>query len=135
MRIFLLLPLLITLLGCKGTLAPGGAYNTGSTNAVTIKVDYAFFVTDSAYNLAYSAIDAAFKFERDNRALLWGRTKQIKRELDRIRPQAVAANGKYLEARAVYLANPTPANLTILQALLAEIQRLTTTATAILPKQ
>jgi len=120
--------------GCKGTLAPGGAYNSGSTNAVTIKTDMAFFVVDSAYDLAYATIDAAFKFEKDNRALLWGRSKTIKHELDRIRPQAVTINARYLSARAIYLSNPTSNNLTILQTILAEIQRLATSATAALPK-
>ena len=134
-----LLPLLFLSLallgsGCKGTLAPGGSYNSGSTNVVIGKLDYAFFVTDSAYDLAYATIDAAFKFEKDNRELLWGRTRLIKRELDDIRPKAVAINGKYLTARAVYLSNPIPSNLTILQTVLAEMQRLATTTAAVLPK-
>jgi hypothetical protein len=128
------LSFLLAISGCKATLAPGGAYNSGSTNAVTIRTDMAFFVVDSAYDLAYATIDAAFRFEKDNRALLWGRSKSIKHSLDAIRPQAVAINAKYLGARAVYLSNPTPTNLTTLQTILAEIQRLAISATAVLPK-
>ena len=136
-QLFPILLLAISLLGsgCKATLEPGGAYHSGSTNAVHTRVDMAFFVTDSAYDLAYSAIDAAFKFEKDNRALLWGRTKLIKRELDKLRPQAVEINRKYLAARAVYIASPTQAGLTDLQAILAEIQKLANAATAVLPSK
>lgn len=120
--------------GCKSTLQEGGAYNSGSTNSVVVKADLAFFVVDSAYELAHATIDAAFTFEKNNRALLWDRSKSIKHELDAIRPQAVAINGKYLTARAAYLANPVPDNLTKLQAILVEIQRLATSTAAVLPK-
>ncbi len=123
------------LTGCKGTLAPGGAYNSGSTNTVIVKADYSFFVIDSAYRLAYSTIDAAFKFERDNRLLLWGKTKEIKKALDKIRPQAVDINRQYLLARAAYIRNPTPAKLTILNALMLEIQNLSNAVMAALPQQ
>ncbi len=126
--------ILLMTFGCKATLAPGGAYNSGSTNVVAVKADMAFFVVDSAYDLAYATIDAAFKFEKDNRDMLWRQSRQIKQELDRMRPQAVVINGKYLTARAAYLANPLPENLTTLQAILAEIQKLSATATAVLPK-
>ena len=123
------------LTGCRGALAPGGAYHSGNTNTVILKADYSFFVIDSAYKLAYSTIDAAFKFEKDNRLLLWGKTKEIKKTLDKIRPQAVDVNGQYLLARAAYLRNPTPAKLTILSALMLEIQNLSNAVMAALPQQ
>ena len=112
---------------CKSTLEPGGAYAPTTTNAVTGVItatqapDMAFYNIDSAYLLAYSTANAAFDFERNNRAMLWKISPQIKHTLDTIRPQAVAANMRYLAARASYLANPVPAGLTQLQTILAEI--------------
>ena len=115
-------------IGCKSSrLESGGAYAPTVTNAVTGEVtatqapDIAFYNVDSAYLLAYSTANAAFDFERNNRAMLWKISPQIKRTLDTIRPQAVAANMRYLAARASYLANPVPAGLTQLQTILAEI--------------
>lgn len=122
--------LLAAPIGCKHpSLELGGAY--AATNTVP---DYAFFVADSAFDLAYSTIDAAFKFERDNRALLWKISPDIKHTLDQIRPQASVVTTQYLTVRAAYMANPVPANLTTLQTVLAKMQQLATAATAALPK-
>jgi hypothetical protein len=117
-------------------LEPGGAYAPATTNSAgqviyTQQPDLAFYTTDAAYDLAYSAIDAAFKFERDNRAMLWQISPQIKHSLDSIRPQAVEANARYLAARAAYMAHPVPANLGALQRILSEVQSLTAAARAI----
>lgn len=115
--------------GCKATLQQGGAYNlTGSAP------DMPLFVADTAYQLAYNTIDAVFTTERNNRAFLWSLSPKIKQSLDAIRPQAVAANQDYLKARTAYIANPTPANLSGVQAVLAKIQQLATAAQAALPK-
>lgn len=115
--------------GCKATLQQGGAYNlTGSAP------DMPLFVADTAYQLAYNTIDAVFTTERNNRAFLWSLSPKIKQSLDSIRPQAVAADQDYLKARAAYIANPTPANLSGVQAVLAKIQQLATAAQAALPK-
>src|SRR5258707_8090524 len=87
------------ILGCnKSTLEPGGAY--AQTNQVP---DLVFFQIDSAFDLAYSAIDAAFLFEFQNRPMLWTISPNIKHTLDSIRPQAVAARDKYLAARTIYI--------------------------------
>jgi len=126
--------------GCKATLQGGGAYAPVSTNELTGEIvivhipDLAFYNTDAAYDLAYSSIDAAFKFERDNRLLLWRLSPQIKRTLDQIRPQAVLVNAEYLRVRQVYLSNPVPGGLTQLQAVLAKINQIAATAVAALPK-
>lgn len=123
------LGLALTNTGCKSTLESGGAYApTGQLP------DKAFFIVDAAYQVGYQTIDAAFQFERNNRALLWKASPQIKHTLDDIRPQAAAANKEYLTARAVYMANPTPSGLTTLQTVLAKIQQLVVTATSVLPK-
>ena len=46
----------------------------------------------------------------------------------------MAANLEYAKARAAYIANPVPANLTTLEAVLAKVQQLMETASAALPK-
>lgn len=116
--------------GCGKTLEPGGAYAPAGQQP-----DKAFYVSDAAYQVGYKLIDAAFNFERDNRAYLWNVSPNIKHTLDQIRPQAVAANAEYLNARAVYMKYPVPANLSTLQTALAKIQQLATTAQSLLPKQ
>jgi hypothetical protein len=121
--------------GCKASLQTGGAYApVDAAGAATVQPDMSFYVADAAYNLAYSVVDAAFKFEYDNRALLWKASPQIKHTLDGVRPQAVAANLEWAKARQVYMLNPVPANLSALQAILAKVQQLAQTATSVLPK-
>lgn len=124
------------LLACKSTLQPGGAYApVDAQGNALVAPDMSLFVVDSAYQLAYQATDTVFTAEKNNRDLLWKVSPNIKHTLDIIRPQAVKANADYLAARAVYLANPTPANLTGLKAILAKVQQLAITAQSALPKQ
>lgn len=121
--------------GCKTALAPGGAYSTTDTNGVpTMTPDVAFYVADAAYQIAYNTLDAVFTFERNNRLYLWGVSPKIKQTLDSIRPQAVQVNADYLRARAAYMLNPIPTNLTTIQSILAHIQQLMATAIAVIPK-
>lgn len=120
-----------SLTGCKASLQPGGSYSPVDTNGVaTQKPDLAFYEVDSSYNLLYAAVDAAFTFERDNRLWLFKLSPQIKHTLDSIRPQAVSANARYLRTRTAYKANPTPADLSTLGTILAEIQQVSAAATA-----
>lgn len=124
--------------GCSSArLESGGAYAPidSTTGAPTQAADMPLYQIDVAYGLAYSAIDFAFRFEHDNRAMLWKISPQIKRTLDVIRPQAAAANLLFAKARAEYLANPIPANLTFIQEALARVQQISAAATAVLPKQ
>lgn len=120
-----LLSLAIPGIGCKSTLETGGAY--AQTNTLP---DLQFYQIDAAYDFAYSTIDAAFKFEKDNRQTLWKISPEIKHSLDKIRPQAVLADREYLAARAAYMANPTPAGLSVLQTALSKAQQLTAAAQA-----
>src|SRR5262245_2666148 len=113
------------LAGCVGKrLEPGGAYapggfvvttNTGGvgeTNFMpTAQADMAFYVADSSYDLAYSIIDGAFKFERDNRAALWRVSPSIKHTLDEIRPKALEIHKRWAAARQAYIANPVATGL------------------------
>ena len=134
--------LAFTLTGCAHKLESGGAYApvVVTTNAdgatvtnTVVQPDYAFYVADATFDLAYSAVDAAFKFERDNRALLWKTSPEIKKALDKIRPQAAAIVQEYGRARAAYLLNPTGANLSTLETIIAKLKQITAAATAAIP--
>lgn len=130
----LLLASAFLVFGCGKRLERGGAYSP--TNTVGgVQADFPFFAVDSAYNLAYATVDAAFKFERENRQLLWDISPTIKRTLDEVRPQAVEADKLYIRAREVYKQNPVPANLAVLQSILSKIQQLAATAQATIPRQ
>ena len=124
--------------GCATHLEPGGAYAPVTTNVdgtlTPLSIaDVGLFAADSAFDLAVSAMDTVFKIERENRVFLWRQSPEIKHALDSIRPQAVEAKRRYAMARAAYLENPVPANLSTLQTILLEAQALTAAATAALP--
>lgn len=124
-----------TLVGCQtSNLETGGAYAPGTNGVATVEPDMPFFVIDSAFDLAYSSIDAAFKFEKDNRAYLWKLNPKIKHTFDSIRPQAQSVVSQYTTARKVYIKNPVPAQLNILNSILAHAQQLADTAASVLPK-
>jgi hypothetical protein len=131
-------------IGCKNPqLETGGAYapgqivvENGTTNVVaTFAPDRAFYIVDASFELAYSAVDAVFVFERQNRQALWNLSPEIKRTLDKIRPEAAEVVRKYTQARAAYVANPTPAGLSSLETILGQLQSLSSAATAVLPQK
>lgn len=108
--------------GCHSVqLESGGAYNPSPT---TLAPEQALYVNDAAYRLAYDAVDAVFLFERNNRVQLQAVSPKIKTALDGIRQTAADIDHRWALARQAYKANPTPANLTAVQQVLAEIQRL-----------
>jgi hypothetical protein len=94
--------------------------------------DLQLYQADCAYSLAFGTLDSAFKFERDNRAVLWKLSPKIKHALDEIRPQAWAANQRWAVARQAYITQPIPANMTALQTIIAKVQQLTAAAQAAL---
>jgi hypothetical protein len=125
--------------GCATKLEQGGAYAPITTNAdgtvmATAQPDIGLFAADASFDLAVSALDTAFKFERDNRALLWKISPEIKHGMDAIRPKAVEVKLKYAVARSAYLANPIAPSLDTLQQVLAEAKALSAAAQAVLPK-
>lgn len=133
-RTLLILAIIPSLLvsGCanrQARLETGGAYAIEGVEA-----DLTFYQIDAAYRVAEGTIDAAFKFESDNREMLWAISPEIKKTLDSIRPEAVAAKQRYLNSRATYKAMPVPANLPTLQAALIKMQQLEATASIALPK-
>jgi hypothetical protein len=96
--------------------------------------DLAFYVADSAFDLANATVDVAFTFEQQNRITLWQLNPNIKRTLDKIRPEAWQVRVTWATARKEYKANPVPSGLTILQGTLAQMQRLAAAAAAALPQ-
>jgi hypothetical protein len=108
----------VLLMGCK-TLQPGGVYapTTGQT-------DSALYTADSTYKLAYSTVDAAFKFEKENRVSLWKISPDIKHGVDKVRIQAWAVNQDWARARQAYEANPVSSNLSALQTVIGRMEQL-----------
>ena len=125
----------LLLIGCGTTkLEPGGAYAPIGTNGVaTLAPDYEFFVIDSAYGIAHSAMNWVFDYERNNEAALFKVAPNVKHALDKMRPKAVAANAEYHRARDAYLEHPTPAGLDTLRTVSGKFQQLSALVQAIIP--
>lgn len=117
-------------IGCASKLESGGAYAPPGQAP-----DKSFYAIDASFDLAYSVVDAAFTFERNNRQWLWKVSPDIKHLMDQIRPQAADGVAAYARARREYLRTPTPAGLTALQTALDQMRRLSSAAQAALPKQ
>lgn len=113
------------LTACKTPqLEPGGAY--APTNAVgqVTSNDLGLALADASYKFAYEGTLSVFRFERENRLDIWKLAPGVKRELDKLRPKMWDIDRRWALARQAYKANPTPAGLSTLQTILAEIQRL-----------
>ena len=126
--------------GCKQTLEQGGAYAPVTTNAAgQIEViqapDLAFFEVDFAFDALYNLADTAFSFERNNRAVLWKLSPDIKHTLDQVRPSFDQAAREYALARQAYLQNPIPANLDTLGTILARMKAISAAAQAAISNQ
>ena len=111
--------------GCKTPrLEPGGAYSPTNSVGQVIYKDVGLAVADASYKFTYESALAVFRFERENRAEIWKLAPGVKRSLDKLRPNVVEVNRRWAIARQAYKVNPTPAGLTTLQTILAELQRL-----------
>ncbi len=125
MKKVLIAVLALAVIGCAGQLQQGGAYYpTGQVSNI------ALYKLDATYSFAYTTIDAAFTYEKNNRAVLWAVSPKIKHALDALRPQAVDIHKRWAIARSIYEANPVAGNLTTLQTILVEIQNISTAAQA-----
>ena len=115
----------LALPACKtARLEPGGVYAPTNELGQVVYADTGLALADASYQLAYDTVSAVLKFERDNRATIWALSPEVKKALDKVREQGNALNLRWAEARYLYKQNPTPAGLTALQTILAEIQRL-----------
>lgn len=119
---FLLLAVaLLCLPACKTpVLEVGGAYNPTTNSVPQLDLE----LTDASYHLTYDTVFAILKYERDNRAALFKISPAIKHTLDGIRPTVADVDLRWANARKAYKANPSPANLTTIQGLITEIQKL-----------
>lgn len=139
MGIMLLAASSLYLVGCAGSLAPGGAYAPMTTNAVTGATemlqapDLPFFQVEFAFSIAHDAAALAFSAERNNRALLWKVSPSIKHTLDSVRPEVDKAELDYAHARTAYMANPIPANLDTMQTILDRLKAAAAAAQAVIP--
>lgn len=126
----LLTCLLALLTGCVTgkRLETGGAY--AATDAAPSHAE--LYVTDASFDLAYSALDTVFKYERGNRISLWAISPNIKHALDKLRLEAAVVVQDYALARQTYLAAPSPANLEPLTQLIARLQAANTAALAVI---
>lgn len=124
---------LMGLTGCvtEQRLETGGAYAATATQAAQPEL----FVLDASFDLAHAALDATFKHEKANRALLWKISPNIKRGLDQIRREAAVVKGDYALARTIYLETPTPAGLAAAQEALNKLQRLNVAALNVIEKK
>lgn len=115
--------------GCKTSLEQGGAYAPVTTNldgtvTPTQAPDLSLALLDQTYKTVYSTVLNICNLERDNRAALWALEPGIKKSLDQIRPVIVEVDLKWARSRQAYLANPTPAGLTQLETVLAQLDRI-----------
>lgn len=120
-------------LGCvtEKRLEVGGAY----AGTAELAAQPELFVLDASFDLAHAALDATFKHEKANRAVLWKISPNIKRGLDKIRKEAGIVKGDYALARKIYEENPTPAGLHELQTALNKLQVLNVAALNVVEKK
>lgn len=130
---WLLSGLLLLGMGCvtEKRLEAGGAYAASATQAAQPEL----FALDASFDLAYTALDASFKYERDNRVLLWKLSPNIKKSMDKLRQEAGTVRGDYALARTVYLEQPTPAGLAELEAALSKLQKANLAALTVIEKK
>lgn len=115
----------LALTACKAPhLEPGGAYAPTNSVGVVTSNDVGLALADASYKFAYESVVGVFEFERANRAEILKLTPSVKEELDKLRPQVVAVDQRWALAHRAYRANPTPAGLSTLGTILAELQRL-----------
>jgi hypothetical protein len=119
----------LALTSCKTrTLEPGGVYAPTNALGQVVYTDTGLALADAAYKFAYETVCSPLKFERDNRAAIFALSPSVgvsvKHALDDVRVQVWAIDQRWAVARKAYRASPTPAGLTTIQTILAEVQRL-----------
>lgn len=110
--------------GCASKLEPGGVYAPTNSAGVVVYNDQALALADASYQFTYETVQSVFKFERDNRDVIWAVSHDVKHGLDKARPVAVDINRRWAAARNAYKKNPTPEGISTLQSILSELNRL-----------
>lgn len=131
-----LIALALTLTGCKALkLEAGGAYSgsviTESNQVLQVtQSESALYLADASYKLAYTTVFNVCKVERDNRAEIQKISPKIKDGLDKVRPILTSIDYRWAAARQAYKLNPTPAGLSTIKQIIAEVKRLIPVAEA-----
>jgi hypothetical protein len=125
----ILMAFAIALASCKTpTLEPGGVYSPTNTLGQVVYNDTGLALADAAYKFAYETVCSPLKFERDNRAKIFELSPSVgvsvKHALDDVRVQVWNIDQHWAVARQAYRVSPTPAGLSTIQTILAEVQRL-----------
>lgn len=115
--------------GCKTPhAAPGGVYAPTNQVGAVIYDDTALALADASYKFTYESALTVFRFERDHRAEIAALSPSVgldvKHGLDQARATTWEIDQRWAKARQAYKLSPTPAGLSTLQTILAEIQRL-----------
>lgn len=120
---------LFAITGCKTpSLEKGGAYAPTNALGQVIYSDLGLALADASYKFAYETALMPLRFERENRAQIAMLSPtigaQVKTALDEVREEVWKIDQRWALARKAYKANPTPAGLSTIQAILSEIERL-----------
>lgn len=106
----------------------GGVYAPTNELGQVIYNDLGLALADASYKFAYETVLSVFRFEQKNRTAIFQMNPKvcldIKHAMDKAREQVWAVDLKWAATRKAYRLNPTPAGLTTLQTILAEIQRI-----------
>lgn len=117
------------IIGCKAPkLATGGVYAPTNSVGEVVYYDLGLALTDASYKFAYETALSPLKFEKDNRTAIFALSPSVglavKQALDKVRAEIWTIDQRWAAARQAYKANPTPAGLSTLQTILAEIERI-----------
>ncbi len=126
--------------GCKTNFESGGAYSSSvlvtniatgevSTNQV-VAPDVTLYAADETYKLAYESILGIYRTEQQNRAFFAARVPKLRPYLASLRPKIIEIDTDWAKARKAYKANPTPANLSVIQEAITKMKSLLPIATS-----
>lgn len=128
--------LTLTSTGCKtAKLEVGGVYAPTNSLGQVIYNDLGLALTDASYKFAYETAINACGFEKNHRAeikaIIPSQWLTIKNAFDGVRDSIWEVDSRWAVARRAYKLNPTPAGLSTVQTILAEMNRLVPTAQAL----
>jgi hypothetical protein len=100
--------LLLFPVACAKTLNPGGAYNPTVVSDQTAPYmtdggDVALYNADRAYMAVRNVVFISSEWEANNRVVLWGLDRGIKRTLDNVRREWAKYDKDYFIARSQYI--------------------------------
>lgn len=110
--------------GCNTTKAqPGGVYAPTNELGQVVFDDTKLALLDASYKFAYETTFSLFEYERTNRKAIQSISPEIKHAFDLARPHIADIERRWALGRRAYRTNPTPANYSTMQTVLAELNR------------